>query len=75
MAAATVATSPLTSDNVTFWNAETPGGDAQLTRLMVGGQEGDYTGAQLVSLEVVTLVAREYFDNGGRASSAYWVRE
>ncbi len=65
----------VTSDNVTFWNAETAGGlDTSVTRLTVGGQEGEYAAAQIVSLDVVTIVARAYFERGERTPSAHWVQ-
>lgn len=63
----------MTEDNQAFWNAREnesrPLGSVTMT---VGGQDGDYSFAELVATETAVSAAREYFRTGGRSALVRW---
>lgn len=64
----------MTEDNLNFWNVTDPKrrGAEHKVRMNIGGQEGEYKEAQLVSREMALSAARRYVDDGGRAPELVW---
>ncbi|MCX8501290.1 MAG: hypothetical protein ORO03_06320, partial [Alphaproteobacteria bacterium] len=65
----------MTEDSLSFANLVDPdnlGADRKI-KILVGGQEGEYREEQLVSRALVLCAARQYFENGHRASSLMWI--
>jgi|tagenome__1003787_1003787.scaffolds.fasta_scaffold20452583_2 hypothetical protein len=63
-----------TEDNSNFWNLTDvhKRADDRKVRMVVGGQEGEYQEAQLVSLGVALAAARRYMEDGQRAPELNW---
>ena len=64
----------MTEDNVNFWNLRAPNRrDAEhKVRMLIGGQEGEYSSAQLVTREMALSAARRYVEDRGRAPELTW---
>ena len=64
----------VTEDNLNFWNLTDPNrrGADHTVRMNIGGQEGEYREAQLVSREMALSAARRYVEDGGRAPELAW---
>lgn len=66
----------MTEDNLTFWNLTDPEkhGAEYHVRMNIGGQEGEYRGAQFVSRDLALRAARRYLEDGHRAADLLWAR-
>ncbi len=64
----------VTEDNLTFWNLRNPEnrGATRVVRMSIGGQEGDYRAAQIVSRDLALRAARRYVEDGQRAGDLEW---
>jgi hypothetical protein len=65
-----------TDDNLSFANLIDPEKRAadRKVRMLIGGQEGEYCEAQLVSRELALRAARRYLDDGRCAPDLTWTR-
>jgi hypothetical protein len=65
----------MTEDNLHFWNLEDPvhKDGTKPKKMLIGGQEGDFCGSQLVPREWAMRAARGYYERGERAADLSWV--
>lgn len=65
-----------TEDNLNFWNLTDPdrSGVERKVRMNIGGQEGEYREAQLVSHDLALRAARRYIADGQRAEDLVWTK-
>lgn len=67
----------VTEDNLHFWNLVDPARrmGTRKTRIIIGGQEGEYRESQFVTRDCALRAAREYFEHGRRSADLTWTTD
>jgi len=65
----------ITFDNVSFHNLVDPSKPDAIEKLVVGGQEGNYSGRMCVNLETALLAAQTFTVSGQLQISLSWEEE
>lgn len=65
----------VTLDNVSFHNLVEPSKPDTIEKLVIGGQEGNYSAKMSVNLERVLLAAQTFTVSGKLESSLFWEEE
>lgn len=65
----------VTFDNISFHNLVDPSKADAIAKLVVGGQEGDYSLKMCVNLENALLAAQTFTESGKLENSLFWEEE
>jgi hypothetical protein len=65
----------VTFDNVSFHNLVNPSKLDAIDKLIVGGQEGNYSAKMCVNLETALLAAKTFTASGNLEISLFWEKE